>query len=331
MAGGAGGFIGGFNPLDQDPIEYSGKWGLKEQVQAIAAGRWTGIPTFELYAWGRNDYGQLGLGNTANRSSPVQVGALADWAQFSTTGDAHSLAVTADGKLYAWGRGGNGRLGLGNTVYRSSPVQVGALTTWAQSAASGLFSAALKTDGTLWSWGENGDGQLGQNDTVDRSSPVQIGALTTWASISVGEKQAFAVTVSGELYVWGSGGSGRLGTGNTNYVSSPVQVGSLTNWHKTSSGVNHTLAIKTDGTLWAWGQNYNGALGTNNQTTYSSPVIVGALTSWTDIATGDCFLLVKTQMGNLGLTILLDVCPPFRLEVLPLGRTLVLDRILPLR
>jgi hypothetical protein len=55
------GFIGGFNPLDQDPIEYSGKWGLKEQIQAIAAGRWTGIPTFELYAWGRNAYGQLGL------------------------------------------------------------------------------------------------------------------------------------------------------------------------------------------------------------------------------------------------------------------------------
>jgi hypothetical protein len=82
MAGGAGGFIGGFNPLDQDPIEYSGKWGLKEQVQAIAAGRWTGIPTFELYAWGQNaPEGRLGDNTRINRSSPVQVSNTVKWEQ----------------------------------------------------------------------------------------------------------------------------------------------------------------------------------------------------------------------------------------------------------
>ena len=56
---------------------FSGVWNLKEQIQAIAAGRWTGIPEFELYAWGQSDGGLLCInisGNTNQRSSPVQVG-----------------------------------------------------------------------------------------------------------------------------------------------------------------------------------------------------------------------------------------------------------------
>jgi alpha-tubulin suppressor-like RCC1 family protein len=265
----------------------------------------------ELYGWGSGGNGRIGDNTVIDHSSPVQVGALTTWRQASV-GVNFTLALTTDGKMWSWGRASTyGQTGHNDTVDRSSPVQIGALTTWNKIAVGDNHSHALKTDGTLWSWGRNSDGQLGLDDTVDRSSPVQIGALTTWASISAGAKQAFAITTSGALYAWGSGGLGRLGTGNTDYVSSPVQVGALTNWYKISSGVSHTLAIKTDGTLWGWGGNYNGALGTNNQTDYSSPVIVGALTSWTDIGTGDessgaisagrLFSFGKNASGQLGL------------------------------
>ena len=102
-----------------------------------------------LWSWGRNNQGELGLGNTTYYSSPKQVGTLTTWAIISG-GANHSLAVKTDGTLWAWGFNLYGQLGTSNAISRSSPVQVGALTTWATVAASQNFSLAVKTDGTLW-------------------------------------------------------------------------------------------------------------------------------------------------------------------------------------
>ena len=96
--------------------------------------------------------------------------------------------------LWAWGGNSYGRLGLGNTTSVSSPVQIGALTTWSVLAAGGSFSAAIKTDGTMWSWGANGQGSLGVGDTTGRSSPVQIGDLTTWLSVTAGNYHTRAIS-----------------------------------------------------------------------------------------------------------------------------------------
>jgi alpha-tubulin suppressor-like RCC1 family protein len=110
----------------------------------------------------------------------VQIGTLTTWHQVSS-GDSHTLAVKTDGTLWSWGDNSTyGALGLGDTVKRSSPVQVGALSTWSNIAGGNLFSLATNTNGALWSWGRNAYGQLGLNNTAHRSSPVQVGALTTW-------------------------------------------------------------------------------------------------------------------------------------------------------
>ena len=92
----------------------------------------------DLYAWGRNSAGgSLGLGDAANRSSPVQVGSLTTWTVVMKGGasSSHSHALKSDGTLWSWGYNTNGRLGLGDVVDRSSPVQVGSLTTWTSIAA----------------------------------------------------------------------------------------------------------------------------------------------------------------------------------------------------
>jgi alpha-tubulin suppressor-like RCC1 family protein len=83
-----------------------------------------------LWAWGRNNDGQLGQGNTSYAvSSPIQVGALTNWSKTSC-GNAFCLATKTDGTLWAWGNNSYGQLGQNNTTYRSSPVQVGSLTSW---------------------------------------------------------------------------------------------------------------------------------------------------------------------------------------------------------
>ena len=240
-----------------------------------------------LWGWGYNAQGQLGQGNTTNYSSPVQVGALTTWSKVAMGNQGyHTLAIKTDGTLWSWGMNYQGALGLGNTTYYSSPVQVGALTTWSTVTAGYATTCAIKTDGTMWSWGHNSVGQLGQNNTTAYSSPVQVGALTTWLSVSAGQYHMVAVKTDGTLWTWGYNNNGQLGVGNIATYSSPVQVGALTTWSKIGAGANHCAAIKTDGTLWTWGDNPSGQLGDETTTDRSSPIQVGALTTWLTVASG---------------------------------------------
>ncbi|MEK6804073.1 MAG: hypothetical protein AABZ34_15620 [Nitrospirota bacterium] len=87
-------------------------------------------PVGTLWAWGRNNYGQLGDGTTVNKSAPVQI-AGTTWAQVAG-GYGHTLARKTDnsaqppvGTLWAWGRNDFGQLGDGTTVAKSTPTQVG--------------------------------------------------------------------------------------------------------------------------------------------------------------------------------------------------------------
>ena len=118
-----------------------------------------------LWSWGSNLHGQLGQSNTTNRSSPVQVGALSNWSRVSAGGLSNQtnfmIATKTDGTLWSCGYNAQGKLGLGDTTTRYSPVQVGTLSNWSQISCGTIFAVGLKTDGTLWSWGHNNNGQLG--------------------------------------------------------------------------------------------------------------------------------------------------------------------------
>ena len=225
--------------------------------------------------------------------------------------------------LWTWGKNSSGGLGLGDTVSRSSPTQVGAGTEW-QSVTSGGqplgSTAAIKTDGTLWTWGNNTYGILGHGDDIGRSSPVQVGALTNWKSVTFGPYNAAAIKTNGTLWTWGLGGVGTNGLGETTYRSSPVQVGALTTWATVAISSLTTAAIKTDGTLWTWGTNAYGQLGQGEATTInrSSPVQVGISTAWKSVSgfgwiyvgsgasfastqiSGTLWTWGRNVMGNLG-------------------------------
>ena len=147
----------------------------------------------QLFTWGYGFKGQLGNNSTTDRSSPVQVGALTTWSKVAA-GYTACAAIKTDGTLWTWGGNNNGQLGTGNpNNNQSSPVQVGALTTWSQVSSASYSCAAIKTDGTLWSWGINTNGRLGLNDTVTKSSPVQVGALTDWSQVSAGGTFAIGI------------------------------------------------------------------------------------------------------------------------------------------
>ena len=96
-----------------------------------------------LWAWGNNEYGQLGNGTTENGFSPVQIGTDTDWAAISA--GRHTLALKTDGTLWTWGLNTYGQLGDGSVNNRSEPVQIGVGAGWTSIESGYAYSIALTT------------------------------------------------------------------------------------------------------------------------------------------------------------------------------------------
>ena len=241
-----------------------------------------------LWGWGLNTSGELGLSDVINRSSPTQIGGINyPWTSFYTTGPTVSVGIKSNGTLWAWGQNNYGGLGQNDTIYRSSPTQVGVLTNWLSVAAGGYHVLATKTDGTLWAWGYNGYGNLGFPPSGNISTPTQVGLLTTWLKVAAGTCHSVAIKTDGTLWSWGKNNLGQLGLGDKIYRSSPVQIGTLTNWSSIDcNNYCNTSAIKTDGSLWIWGINISGELGLGDKIYRSSPVQVGTDTNWSAVSSG---------------------------------------------
>ena len=271
-----------------------------------------------LWAWGLNSSGQLGVSNTTNYSSPVQVG-TSSWTQV-VAGSANSLGITVLGRLYAWGNNATGQLGQNNTTNTNSPVQIGTYS-YNQIGAGNSFAVAKRVDGTVWTWGLNANNQLGTGTTINLSSPVQVAGAVSWASVSAGYDHIVAVDVSyniwawgnsasisvapyyswsqvatggshivavrndGKLFAWGLNNVGQLGDGTTVNKSSPVQVGTNilgTSWTQVFAGDSHSVAIASNNLLYSWGLNNNGQLGIGNTTNQSVPIVVAGTTTPVD-------------------------------------------------
>lgn len=241
----------------------------------------------ELWAWGYNQLGQLGLGDKTTRSSPVRVGALTNWSLIATC-DYACIAVKTDGTLWTWGQNTSGQLANfqpnAANENRSSPIQIGALTNWLTPGGTTATAFCVKTDGTLWSWGASiGLGEAAAN----RSSPVQVGSDVDWARVKgnyAASASVLALKTGGQLYGWGTGFNGRLGLGNTTYYSSMKQVGAGSTWIDAGGigafGSYHSVLIKSTGELFTAGWNLYGQLGLNDTTSRSTLTQVGALTNW---------------------------------------------------
>ena len=215
-----------------------------------------------LWVWGYNNFSQLGVLTSGNRTTPVTTfSGGANWKQVAS-GIQHMAAIKTDGTLWNWGGNTSGQLGINSIVgRRCTPVQVsGNATNWKQVSCGVDFTAAIKTDGTLWTWGINGFGQLGINVSGIRSIPVTVfGSGTNWKLVNCGKEFAAAIKTDGTLWTWGNNNIGQLGinvSGTGSMRCTPVQeFTGATNWKRVSCGSQHTVAIKTDGTLWTWGYN----------------------------------------------------------------------------
>jgi alpha-tubulin suppressor-like RCC1 family protein len=288
---------------ETNPALGSGPW------KAVACGSYHTLAIKQdgaLWAWGLNDYGQLGQGTIDGRAhpAPAQVGHAHDWASVSC-GYGNSFAVKKDGTLWAWGANWDvGGLGLGGTdswldwLDRWSPTRVGNARDWAAVSYGYFHGLALKKDGSLWSWGLNTYGQVGGGDALVWV-PTKVGHGRDWAAAAGGGDFSLALKRDGTLWAFGLNVFGNLGLGDTATRRSPTQVGSASDWAAVSAGINYSLALKRDGSLWAWGGNSFGELGLGDTTERHSPTQVGSARDWASIASLGHHSLALKKDGTL--------------------------------
>jgi alpha-tubulin suppressor-like RCC1 family protein len=197
------------------------------RITAISAGADFSMAlttTGQLYAWGLNSLGDLGAGALpkAFSATPVQV-KLPPGQQVTavSAGDAHTLALTGSGRLYAWGANDAGQLGLRPSPSQSIPIRVPGIGSGVTAVSAGSESSlALINQGrTVLAWGDNNSGQLGTGTHARRSfQPVPVKLKlrpgVKVRAISAGLFYGMALTTNQTVLAWGRNTHGELGNGS---------------------------------------------------------------------------------------------------------------------
>lgn len=128
----------------------------------------------EPLCWGRGGSGQLGVGATVDRITPVRVEGLTSVAAL-TAGSVHTCARTRGGAAWCWGKNVYGQVGDGTSTDRIAPVRVQGGISFATLSAVGAHTCGATASGETWCWGYNVDGQLGDGRRDNRYRPVKLG------------------------------------------------------------------------------------------------------------------------------------------------------------
>lgn len=177
-----------------------------------------------VWAWGDNEWGQLGNGTTTDRFVPTQVNNLSGIIAIAA-GHYHSLALKSDGTVWAWGDNESGELGTGNTVNSYIPVKINELTGIKAIAAGEAHSMALTSNGKVWTWGNNESGQTGNGTVGSRDNPavvipVQLNSFNDAIAIAEGGHSGGGNEIPGAIVKYGAG---------------------------------YCMVLRSNGTVWTWG------------------------------------------------------------------------------
>nr|CAD7577020.1 unnamed protein product [Timema californicum] len=241
----------------------------------------------DLYSWGNNGYCELGNGTSNPCFVPTLIILPASKEVVDVAcGSHHTLALTRDGEVYAWGQNNCGQVGSGMSTNQSAPrkvnsgiggkkvvsiacgqtssmavVENGEVRVW-YIMRSDLLNGShgeRRGESLVYGWGYNGNGQLGLGNTVNQLNPNRVtnlhGVVVT--KIVCGYAHSMAVSDVGCLYVWGANSYGQLGTGNKTNISVPVQVGADIGRvvDIAATHYNHiSAAITQNSKVYMWGQ-----------------------------------------------------------------------------
>ena len=231
-----------------------------------------------LYVWGKNSYGQLGVGNEVNKNTPIKVTAINGKVMELIIGNYFSVyAILEDGSLYAWGNNESGKLGVGDEVNKNTPTKVNLPGKIKELITTGWSVYAILEDGSLYAWGSNEIGKLGVGDEVNKNTPTKVNLPGKIKELITNGSSVYALLEDSSLYSWGKNSYGQLGVGNEVNKNTPTKVnlpGKIKELITTGWSV---YAILEDGSLYAWGDNSDGQLGVGDEENRNTPIKVTAI------------------------------------------------------
>lgn len=253
-----------------------------------------------LASWGYNGDGQRGDGTISAASDTIGTVSLPTGLSATSVaaGANHALALLSDGAVYAWGRNGNGQLGLGDQLIRTTPTRVSLPRPAISIAAGRDFSLAVLDDGRVYAWGVNGLGQLGVGTRALAGSltPVEVPGIATARSVAAGNDHALALLADGSVLAWGSNSAGQLGLGDLVLRRSPAAT-PLQGIAAIRAGGDLSVALTSRRTALAWGRNGDGQLGRGGAFTADLSVPAGVAADIVDAAPADRLLLLVGSDG----------------------------------
>ncbi len=255
------GNIGDGTQIDREtPVKVKNLTKIK-RIAASFGGHCLAVNTDgKVWAWGNNDYGQLGIGTKENELTPVMIDKLTQIEDIAV-GYNFSAALDKEGNVWTWGNNEN-----------SYPKKLKDLNNIIDIAAGQSHLLALRNDGTVWIWGNFEEmpvyrGQVKKN--TDTSVPVKIEELKGIIAIAAQGGYSAVLKDDGSMFVWGYLNS-ELDL-EDNLV--PTIIEELNGVREIAAGGGHLLALKDDGSLWAFGINTNGQIGDGTTISRKKPTV----------------------------------------------------------
>ncbi|XP_028762115.1 PH, RCC1 and FYVE domains-containing protein 1 isoform X2 [Neltuma alba] len=269
-------------------------------IELVACGEYhTCAVTFsgDLYTWGDgiHNSGLLGHGNEVSHWIPKRVSGNMEGVHVSyvSCGPWHTAIVTSSGRLFTFGDGSFGALGLGDLSSTNTPREVETLTglrttrvscgVWHTAAVVEVATESMESSrnlpmGKLFTWGDGDKGQLGHGDSEPRLIPQRVIALDNQniCQVACGHSLTVALTASGHVYTMGSTAYGQLGSPAVD-GKFPTRVegkiaGSFIEY--IACGSYHIGVLTSKAEVYTWGKGSNGQLGHGDNSHRDAPTLV---------------------------------------------------------
>ncbi|XP_059157195.1 E3 ubiquitin-protein ligase HERC2-like isoform X2 [Physella acuta] len=266
----------------------------------------------KVYGTGYGAGGRLGVGGTDSVSTPTLLESIQHVLIKKlavNSGGKHCLALSAEGEVYSWGEGEDGKLGHGNRSPCDRPRVIESLRgkEVVDIAAGGAHSACITNTGELFTWGKGRYGRLGHGDSEDQSRPKLLEALKGYRVTDVacgsGDAQTLCITDDDSVWSWGDGDYGKLGRGGSDGCKVPMKVEALQGLGviKVECGSQFSVALTKTGSVYTWGKGDYHRLGHGTDDHVRRPRRVTALQGKKviDVACGSLHCVACTETGEV--------------------------------
>ncbi len=290
-----------FDQSKNDRIDLAEDEEVATSDQSISAG---GYHTLfltvdrEVFSFGSDKYGQVGLGEVEDNSKPSKITHLPNIEAISA-GYKQSLLLSDEGEVYSFGYGSNGQLGHGEARSQSEPKKIDGLLNVEAISAGGFHSLALLKTGEVYSFGFGDHGRLGHGDVKMQLNPLRIDNLNNIAAISAGYQHSMVLSKNAEVYSFGFGESGCLGHGNTRSKTEPTIIEGLTSVKAISAGGFHSLILMESGEVYSFGFGGSGRLGHGDANRRLEPTRIEEFNSVKAISAGWRHSLLLLEDGTV--------------------------------